>query len=371
MKKLLVFLSVVTLILSISLVGIGCKKEAAKETAEAVTEEAVGETAEAVTEEAVGETAEGKAEKRDIRIVWVMDQLNESQMGVIKYMQVRIDQINQERDDINITLDYMDAAANVDSQLSLLEDVKLIKPEILVFSWIDKDAVRPFIKDIYDSGVTVVDLRDMGDPDIVSGVFYGYHEPTYAKLMKGWLTDYLNNNPDFTMKAGLVYGLATMVPQLMREDLVKELAEEMPDRVKIVAEAYGDLDPTKCMNIIEDWLQAYPYPEMNYINCINAGSAQGVVEALKSAGVIDDYLVTAVDLSDTGIRMVRDGEIDALVGNNNPMRASKMVDYALALFEGKTTEKTYAVTNSDLLDSSNIEDFLKMMKEDYDYTLPE
>ncbi len=232
-KKIFLWLVLIVFLLSMSMVGIGCKEEAAEE--EAAEEEAAPAEEEAAPAEEVTE----------IYIIWDVDNLDESTNMGNEAMAKRVAEINEERDDIHITYEITDAQNIIENQLASLEAVLLKKPDVMVLTYTDAEAVKDAVKAVHDAGIKVIDLRDLGDLDIVDLVFYGYNEPEYARVMREWLLKYLDENPDVVLKAGLLYGGAVQTKQLARCDLVKDLAEEMPDRVEIVTEHFGDWDTAK------------------------------------------------------------------------------------------------------------------------------
>ena len=306
------------------------------------------------------------ADPREIYIIWDCDNLDESQNYVKTHMQNRVAAINAERKDIKVKFEVTDAQNIIEYQIASMEAVILKKPDILMFSYVDPDALRDSVKAVRDAGIIVIDYRDMKDHDNVDGVFYGNHEPTYAKSITNWLIKYLAKNPDVTLRAGIIYGAVVQTPQLARGDLVKHLAAEFPNRVKILAQQYADWDTTKAQNTMEDWLVAYGN-KMNYVAVANTGMALGATNALVSANRMDDFIITSVDLTDSGVGMVKDGLIHALAGAYNPDRAKAAINFALGVFEGTYTKKTYTMETYHLLDSKNIDEFLAMRKQDLGY----
>ncbi len=350
MKKILISIVLGIVILSVIFLGISCKEEAAP------AEEEVAEEAAPAEEEVAEEAAPAEEAVREVSIVWDCDNLDESQNLNAKYMGERVAEINAERSDINITFEVTDAQNIVENQISSMETWLLKKPDIVIFTYVDAEALKPSVAAVRDAGIIVVDLRDMGDLDLVDGVFYGYHEPTYAAKMTEWLEGYLQDNPDVVLETGLLYGAAAQTAQFARIELVKDLAEKYPDRFNILVEAYGDWDTAKAMNITEDWMQAFP--DMNYICSANSGMAIGVTNVLAAAGKIDDVLVTAVDLPDSGIQMLNDGLVDVLVGALNSDQGRGYINFSLGLLEGTYTEKVFVLDKVYAVDASNFEDFL-------------
>lgn len=242
-----------------------------------------------------GETAESTDDsgKRTINVVWCDDTQDSTRAKVLEACERRIEEINAERDDIVLELTYYDAQKNVDQQISNVEAAVLTDPDVFIFSCVDSTGSLPCLQTMKDSGAKIIDIRDMGS-DLVDVVFYGSDEETYKAATQDWIRNYLEENPDVNLKAGLIYGAASQTLQLVRCDLMKELAEEMPDRIEIVAEAYGDWDTQRAMGIMEDWIQAYP--EMNFVCAANDIMALGASNALVSAGKKDDVILTGIDL---------------------------------------------------------------------------
>lgn len=296
-------------------------------------------------------------EKMQIFIADDVDNLDEATNTHTEAAKRRVAEINAASDLINIRFEVTDAQNKVENQISSMETWMLKKPDLILYTYVDVEASKPLVKKARDAGIRVVDIRNLQNEDLVDLVYYGNDEPTFAAMMTKWLEKYLQDNPNVVLKAGLIYGLATQYPQLIRIDLVKELAKKYPDRIKILVEANGDWDPAKAQNITEDWLQAFP--EMNYIHVGNTGMATGVATVLEAAGKTKDFLVAANDLSDSAIQMLFDGQIDVVTGALFSDFGRGYVDAAVALLVGTHTDKKWNKVIPYAVDASNLKDFLK------------
>ena len=224
MKKLTALLLVG--VMSLSLVGCG-NSSAPKDT---------GSTGDTKTETGgdAGETAPAKEEsgdasgKQTINIAWCDDTLDATRSLMLEACKKRVEEINAERDDIEVVLNYYDAQASVDQQISNVETAALTKPDVFVFSCVDSEGSLPCLQTMKDTGASIIDIRDMGS-DLVDVVFYGSDEETYKAAVQDWVRNYLDANPDVNLKCGLIYGKASQTLQLIRCDLMKELAKEMPE----------------------------------------------------------------------------------------------------------------------------------------------
>lgn len=340
MKKLLAMLLVA--MMTIGLTGCG---SAAEETASTTTAE--NSSGEQTTEEVSGE-------KRVINIAWCDDTLDATRSKMIDACKARIEEINAERDDIEVNLTYYDAQASVDQQISNVETAALMKPDVFVFSCVDSEGSLPCLQTMKDTGAKIIDIRDMGS-DLVDVVFYGSDEETYKAATQDWIRTYLDENPDVNLKCGLIYGKASQTLQLVRCDLMKELAEEMPDRIEIIAEGYGDWDTQKAMGIMEDWIQAYP--EINFVCAANDIMALGASNALVSAGIKDNVILTGIDL-DGGPELIKEGKQDLDVGASI-LDNDKIMDIAVELATDTWNGgNSYTLDSVMRVDAENVDSYL-------------
>lgn len=339
MKRFLAMLLTTTMVLG--MIGCGADKKDPEESA------GTTETAEAT------ETTES-SEPQLIKIAWCDDILDSSRAIMLEACEKRVAAINEERDDIQLELTYYEARGSVDQQISNVETAILTKPDVFIFSYVDAVGSLPCIQMMKDTGAYVIDVRDI-QSDLVDVVFYGSDEVTYKQAAQSWVRDYLEANLEKNLKVGLIYGAAAQTAQLVRCDLMKELAEEMPDRIEIVTEAYGDWDTQKAMNITEDWIQAYP--ELNFICCANDIMALGASNALVSAGIKDDVILTGVDLDGGGER-IAEGKQDLDVGSSLP-DFDQVIDLSVMLVEGTWNGgNTYVVDGVMRVDKTNADKYV-------------
>ena len=200
-----------------------CGKEETKPQAPAENaEENVSENVEAEPEE------EAEGTKTQVKIAWCDDTQDATRAKMLDYMKERIEEIEAERGDIEITLDYYDANKSVDKQISDVETACLTNPDVFIFSCVDSQGSLPCLQTMKDTGAYIIDIRDMGS-DIPDIVFYGSDEETYKKATSSWIVDYMEENPDkLPLQVGLIYGAAAQTMQLGR----RETASSRSFRIK-------------------------------------------------------------------------------------------------------------------------------------------
>jgi ABC-type sugar transport system substrate-binding protein len=297
------------------------------------------------------------AEKRQVRIAYVMDKIDETQNVILNAHLARIKELNASRPDINIVLDVYDARSDVDKQLSDIQDALLKKPDVMIYSPVDNVGSLPGAQAAHDAGVKLIDRR-VSDPEpaIFDVGLIANDETRWAAATVDFLKGLLKADPNKVLKIGAIYGQPAQTQQLIRVDAVKKLADEMPDRVQIVATAYGNWLTETAQNITEDWLQAHP--EVNVIVAANDIMAAGVANAVTSAGKKDQIVITGVDTTDDGLKRIKAGTQDFDVGVPYEGYAEG-IDVAVDLTLGKPVPKMYMVDAINIVTKDNVDELLK------------
>ena len=299
--------------------------------------------------------AAAKDAPKHISIAYSVDVLDETQNVALQYMLDRVKQINAERDDIEVTFETYDAQSSVDKQLSDVQTALIKKPDVVIFSAVDAVGSLPAAEAAKSAGALVIDRRPSDpEPAAYDVAFYAYDEARYANTTNTWIKAYLDAHPDLVLKVGLIYGAPAQTAQLRRADTIKELAREIPDRIKIVAEGYGNWLTATAQNLTQDWLLAHP--DMNYVAAANDIMALGASNALINAGR-SDVLVSGYDLTNDGVQRVLKGTQTLTVGTSLADNG-QIIDVAVGLVEGTFKDKTYYVSPVYAVDAGNVADYL-------------
>jgi ABC-type sugar transport system substrate-binding protein len=292
---------------------------------------------------------------RTVRMAYSVDVLDDTQNAALQVMLKRLKELNATRKDLRIQFDVYDAQSSVDKQLSDVQTALIKKPDVLIFSAVDSVGSLPAAQAAKDAGVKVIDRRPTNpEPPVFDVTFYAYDESRYAAATTGWIKKYLNEHPSIVLNIGLIYGAPAQTAQLQRCDTIKALAAQVPNRIKIVVEGYGNWLTATAQNLAQDWLLSHP--DMNYIAAANDIMALGASNALISAGRTD-VLVSGYDLTSDGVQRVKDGTQSLTVGTSLDDNG-QVVDVALGLVEGTFKDKTYYINPVYAVDKSNVEDFL-------------
>jgi ABC-type sugar transport system substrate-binding protein len=192
------------------------------------------------------------------------------------------------------------------------------------------------------------------------------NEPRKGEFNYEWIKKYLQDNPDKVLYAGLQYGAPQHTQNFARLDPLKILAEEMPDRFQILASQNSDWSSETSMKMVEDWMQLYK-GKMNYICSAAEEQMLGVIEALRGEGVLDSMLLTTFDAEQTGVNLLKRGEIQLDTGIIPPMAAQACVEYAIKMaledFKGDVDISSDCTVS---VDQSNVSDHEKKIQVDFD-----
>ena len=301
-------------------------------------------------------TPASAGEKRVITIGYAYANLDENNKRTMNAIEKRVAEVNAARDDIDVQFIYTDGQSNVDKQLADVEAMIAKKPDIVMVSAVDLVGSIPAARAVAEAGIICVEDRGMKDPAI-SFQFQGMNEIDIKNMKKEWLKKYLADNPGKKLQFGLLYGLPAQVLQLIRNDDIKELAQEMPDRVVILDERYANWSTQEAMAITEDWMQRYP--EMNAYSAASDDMILGAINALASAGTLEGTVTVAVDGTRIGMQLVDSGKLSMTVKALQNISYSKFVDICIEAVEGKFKEKYYSPGTDALVtvDKTNVADY--------------
>ncbi len=293
-------------------------------------------------------------EKRVITIGYAYANLDENNKRTMNAIEKRAAEVNAMRDDIEVRLIYTDGQASVDKQLADVEAMIAKKPDIILVSAVDLTGSLPAARAVAAAGIICVDDRGMKD-DAISFQFQGMNEEDIKTMKKEWLKKYLENNPDVVLNFGLLYGMPAQVLQLIRNYDIRELAEEMPDRVKILDERYANWSTQEAMSITEDWLLRFP--EMNAFSAASDDMILGAINALSSSGKLAGTVTMAVDGTRIGMQLVEQGKLSMTVKALQNISYSKFVDVCIDTVEGRFKDKYYFPGTDALVcvDKTNVE----------------
>lgn len=297
--------------------------------------------------------------KEQIKIVAMLDSLTGTWPENVELMKAEVQKYNDANPSTKVTFDVNQANSDVSTQISQSQNVAVKKPDVALFTAVDSKGSLPGVQALKDAGVKVLDIRPASNPSEEDPVFdaaiYAYWEQSFDQGMVDWLKEYQAKDPGKKLNIGVIYGAPAQVPQLGRGDYVKKLAEDNPDKFKVVASAQGDWVTDKAQNITQDWVTSHP--EMNVIVSASGDMAQGVYVALKAANKVDQVASASYDLDTASINRIKTRQQTVAVGVPNPLLSKIWIEQAINAATGKLTEKTFINKDTTTLTGANIADY--------------
>lgn len=133
--------------------------------------------------------------------------------------------------------------------------------------------------------------------------YVGASDYNAGKAQAEYLAEVLPENANVLV----ILGQQGMSNAQNRRDGAVETLTELRQDVTFLAEQPGDWDEAKCMEIVEDWCQAYD--QFDAIICGGDSRALGAEEALEQADRLDGVYITGVDCIDQVVALMKEGKI--------------------------------------------------------------
>lgn len=132
----------------------------------------------------------------------------------------------------------------------------------------------------------------------------------------------------------------------------EQIAAKYPG-LKLVADKYGDGTTTTALNITTDLLTSNP--NMVGMFATNLYTAQGAGQVVAENGLKDKFALVGFDSDDKLIKLLEDGNIDALIVQDPYRMGYDGVKTALAVSKGEKVEKNVD-TGANLVTKDNMKD---------------
>lgn len=339
MKKLLVALLALAMVLGLAACG---DNSAGKTTPSA------GNTPSSTPASTEGEKKEGGK----VKIGMSMNAMDEYQTEWYGYLEEYAKTLDAE-------LIMTNAEGKVDKQLSDIESLIALECDTILIRATDSAGVVSGFEACKEAGIPTIDSGFGSDYQdtlkILSSQVY------LCSLQAKYCMDYLEANPDVTLKCGYIWGVQGVSSTQDRYNGWHDtLFDAYPDRTEMLAEKVCNWSATETMAAVEDWVQAYP--EMNCIVAMSDEMALAATNVLQAAGIgTDKCIVVGIDGSPAAQEAIRNGTLNATVYTSKKADAKLTMDYAIRAAKGEelagqTIDPGDEI--SDLMTAENIDEVL-------------
>ena len=252
------------------------------------------------------------------------------------------------------------AEAKVDKQLSNVESLIQLKPDVISIISVDQNGSIPAFEAVKKAGIKVVNALKVAPHELADLKVIGMDHFRHGQIQAEWLDKYMTENPNVKLKIGYLNSDPAVTDALARYTGFKEnfLDKYVANgRAEEVANTYAYWVSDKALTVVEDWLQVNPD-----INCIVAASdlmALGAVQAAKAAK--KDIIILGIDGVPDAKAAIKEGSM-AMTSASDPALVSKgFFDATLALAMGTQTEKivNLGTISAFPIDSTNVDKFIQ------------
>lgn len=221
------------------------------------------------------------------------------------------------------------------SQTRIVEQMILAKVNALVIAPSDSKAMVPVIKKAVDAGITVINIDNQLDPQIVkskniSVPFVGPDNRKGARLVGEYLAKQLKAGDE----VGIIEGVSTTTNAQQRTAGFKDAMDAA--QIKVVSLQSGDWEIDKGNKVAASILSEYP--DVKALLAGNDSMAVGAVSAVRAAGKAGKVQVVGYDNINAIKPMLKDGRVLATADQFAAKQAVFGIETALKILKGEKVD---------------------------------
>ncbi|PMQ10363.1 D-ribose-binding periplasmic protein [Pseudomonas sp. AD21] len=220
-------------------------------------------------------------------------------------------------------------------QTRIVEQMILAKVNALVIAPSDSKAMVPVIKKAVDAGITVINIDNQLDPQIVkskniSVPFVGPDNRKGARLVGEYLAKQLKAGDE----VGIIEGVSTTTNAQQRTAGFKDAMDAA--QIKVVSLQSGDWEIDKGNKVAASILSEYP--DVKALLAGNDSMAVGAVSAVRAAGKAGQVQVVGYDNINAIKPMLKDGRVLATADQFAAKQAVFGIEIALKILKGEKVD---------------------------------
>jgi len=249
----------------------------------------------------------------------------------------------------DVELIVTDGENNATNQVSDVEELIARNVDVLVISPLQAEALTAVTKRAMDKGMKVITLDRKVNTPVTLHI--GAENYPIGVTAAKFLNEKLNGKGNIIT----IQGTAGASVVLDRQGgLVDTIKKDYPD-LKIIGDQYCDFLREPAMKYMEDMLQRFGPGQIQAVYAHNDEMALGAIQALKSAGRLEEVLVVGVDGENLAFEAIKKGEMDLTV--TYPYCAPEGMIYAYKLAKGEELPPEIKLENKPV-DATNIDEWL-------------
>ncbi|NLD58767.1 MAG: substrate-binding domain-containing protein, partial [Clostridiales bacterium] len=229
-------------------------------------------------------------------------------------------------DRVKITTYGPPSEADIDEQVSILENVVSSAPDAIVIASTSSDATIPALEEAQEKGIVVITIDNRINADVYDSFLatnnYIGGGLAAEQMVKSW--EALGIKP--VGKVGLVNAMAGVQVLINREAGFRDKLAELAPEVEILETRFTDNDMVKSITAAEDMITAND-DLIGLFGCNNV-TGDGVCRVITEQGLKDKIVGIAFDSDPEEIEGIESGALKALVLQDPYGMGYKGVNYA-------------------------------------------
>ncbi|MDR0597232.1 MAG: substrate-binding domain-containing protein [Treponema sp.] len=218
---------------------------------------------------------------------------------------------------------------------------------------IDTSSVSPIIRAAREAGIPLVFVNR--NPFVSSpppeGVYYCGSDSVVAGRQQ---MEYLGGLMGGSGEIAILMGQLNHEAAQDRTRGVREIITEKYPAIRVVAEQTGNWMRNEGVNVVENWLTAYP--NLKAIAANNDEMAMGALVAVESAGR-QGILIAGTDGNPDAVQAIKNGKLSCSVFQNAKGQGAGAAEYVIRALEGEAMESIKWVPY-ELITAKNADDYL-------------
>jgi ribose transport system substrate-binding protein len=245
--------------------------------------------------------------------------------------------------------------ADIDKQVSILENVISTNPDGIVISSTSSDATVPALEQAYDKGIKIVTVDNRVNTSKVH-TFLATDNTLGGSLAAEKMVEYLKKNNISTAgkKIAVVSAMAGVQVLTDRDNGFITRIKQLLPGIDLIPTRYVDNDIIKALSTAEDLITTYGNNLIG-IFADNNHSADGVSRAIAEQNLGNRIIVTAYDSDPEEVAAIKSGALKAIMVQDPYGMGYKGVDSAVRAIQGEKLPE-YVDTGVVVVEKHNVND---------------
>ncbi len=250
---------------------------------------------------------------------------------------------------LGMKVNVIDPNLDTAQQVAAVETFISQQVDVIAISFLDAEALVPVVKEAIEAGIPVVGVNSECNYEGPMYAYVGSMNYDAGLIQANYFIDKVPQGG----KVVILEGSPGMEHSIARKGAVMDnLIDKRPD-IELLASQTGDYRRDLGMNVMEDWIQAFP--EIDLVVAANDQMALGAIEALKGAGRLEGVMVTGIDGTDGARSALKAGEMTMSVVQDAKGQGAKGAEVAQMMANGEGGGQRYIVPFYPI-DSTNPDD---------------